>query len=155
MGKVSRADYAETTPWTGIIGKPSGFGVSDISGLTGIGYSGDQIPVYDATTGRFRPGSRNPSSPTPTPDPTPGPAEEIWVYWDAPSLHPLQTATEDFDFVGAMVSQPVIVGSPLDLQFMSISAYCFTANSVRISVTNMNLADVDLGGGTWRLRIFS
>lgn len=155
MAKVSRADWAATTPWAGITDKPAGFGASDIGQLTGIGYADGQIPVYNRSSGRFRPGSRTPPSPTPAPTPTPGPVTEIAVTWDVPNLHALQTATEDFYFVGAFVSMPVAVGAPFDNQFVQISGSVVDLNVVRVTVTNMDLADLDLGEGIWRLRIFS
>lgn len=155
MSKVSRADWAATTPWGGITDKPASFGVSDIGGLTGNGYADGQIAVYNRASGRFRPGSRS-VTPTPTPVTPPLPGfSELWVPWDVPSLHALQTATEDFYFVGVMVSQPVIVGAPFDDQFVQISASAVDTNMARISVTNMGLADLDLGEGQWRLRIFT
>lgn len=155
MSKVSRADWAATTPWSGITDKPASFGVSDIGELTGIGYADGQIPIYSRSSGRFRPGSRLAPSPAPTPTPSGLSSIEIFVTWDCPSLHALQTATEDFDFVGAFVSQPVIVGAPFSDQNVQISASIVDLNIARISVTNMGLSDLDLGVGIWRLRIFS
>lgn len=155
MAKVSRADWAASTPWDGITNKPASFGASDIGQLTGIGYADGQVPVYNRTAGRFRPGSRSiPASTTPTTPPLPG-FSELWVTWDVPSLHALQTATEDFYFVGAMPSQPVIVGAPFDDQFVQISSSVVDLNVARITVTNLGLADLDLGSGQWRLRVFT
>lgn len=155
MAKVSRADWAATTPWDGITDRPASFGVSDIGGLTGNGYADGQIAVYNRAAGRFRPGSRTLPVPAPTPTPTPGPPTEIFVTWDVPSLHALQTATEDFYLNGSFVSQPVIVGAPFSDQFVQVSATIVDMNIARISVTNMGLADLDLGEGIWRLRIFN
>lgn len=155
MSKVSRADTAVSTPWNGITGKPASFGASDIGQLTGIGYADGQIPVYSATSGRFRPGSRNPA-PTPTPpEPTPGIPTEIYVDWDAPSLHALQSAYEDFPFVGALLSYPVIVGASFANEFVQISATVVADNLVRITVQNLGIDDLDLDDGIYRLRIFN
>lgn len=155
MAKISRADWAATTPWVGITDKPASFGASDIGQLTGIGYADGQIPVYNRASGRFRPGARNPS-PTPTPpDPTPGIPTEIAVEMDVPSLHALQTYYEDFDFVGAFPGHPVIVGSSYTNPYVQISATIVDLNIVRISVTNMGFDDVDLDDSFYRLRIFN
>jgi hypothetical protein len=155
MAKISRADWAATTPWEGITNKPATFGATDIGQLTGHGYSSGQVPVYNAASGRFLPGSRNPS-PTPTPpDPTPGIPTEIAVDWDVGNLHALQTATEDFDFVGAFPGHPVIVGASYTNDFVQISATVVDLNVVRISVTNMGIDDLDLDDGFYRLRIFT
>ncbi len=154
MAKISRADWAATTPWLGITDKPASFGVSDIGQLTGIGYADGQVPVYSISSGRFRPGSRNPT-PTPVPPtPTPGIPTEITVTWDAPSLHALQTATEDFYFPGVLPSQPIAVGASFTDQNVQISATVVDANTVRITVTNLGLADLDLDDGFYRLRVF-
>lgn len=155
MAKISRADWAATTPWLGISGKPDAFGVSDIGGLTGDGYADGQIPVYNRAAGRFRPGSRTPPSPTPAPTPTPAMPTEIFVTWDVPSLHALQSATEDFYFSGAFVSQPVMVGAPYSDQNVQISATIVDLNVARITVTNMGIDDLDLGEGIYRMRIFN
>ena len=155
MGKVSRADYAETAPWSGITGKPGSFGATDIGQLTGNGYADGQIPVYNLSSGRFRPGSRNPS-PAPTPPaPTPGIPTEIAVEMNVPNLHALQTYYEDFDFVGAFPGHPVIVGAFYTNPYVQISATIVDLNVVRISVTNLGLADVDLDDSFYRLRIFN
>ncbi len=155
MSHVNRADWATETDWDGIRNKPASFGVSDISQLTGIGYADGQVPVYSISSGRFRPGSRNPT-PTPVPPtPTPGIPTEIAVDWDVTNLHALQTATEDFDFVGALPGHPVIVGASYTNQNVQISATIVDVNVVRISVTNMGLADLDLDDAFYRLRIFN
>ncbi len=154
MGKVARADYAETTPWNGIIGKPASFGVSDIGGLTGDGYSDGQIPVFNRSSGRFRPGSRTSPSPAPTPTPSPD-SSEVAISWDVPSLHALQTATEDFYIPGVFTSHPVDVGAPFDDQYVQISATVVDLNVVRISVTNMGIDDLDLAEGIYRIRFFT
>lgn len=153
MSKTARSDWAASTPWSGITGKPPTPGsVTDIGQLTGDGYSSGQIPSFDAATGRFVPATPGPSPPPP-PGPVPLPTE-IWVVWNPPGLNPLQTATEDFDLIGALVSQPVIVGAPFDLQFMTICAYIPASNVVRICLTNMGILPVDFDSGTWRIRIF-
>jgi hypothetical protein len=154
MSKISRADWAATTPWDGITNKPASFGVSDIGGLTAIGYSDGQIPVYSHAAGRFRPGSR--LAPSPTPTPTPAPTEsEVALTWDVPNLHALQTATEDFYIPGVFVSHPVVIGAPFDDQNVQFSGSVVDLNMVRISVTNLGLADVDLATGIWRVRFWT
>lgn len=155
MGKVSRADYAETAPWSGITGKPDSFGASDIGQLTGIGYADGQVPVYSLAAGRFRPGSRNPApAPTP-PTPTPGVPTRITVTWDVPTLHALQTATEDFPFAGVFPGRPVSVGAPMDDSelYINFCAYVIDVGLVRIAVQNLGLADLDLPESQWQLQI--
>ncbi len=155
MSKTSRADWAATTPWSGITDKPASFGASDIGQLTGIGYADGQIPVYSIASGRFRPGARNPS-PTPVPpEPTPGIPTEIAVEMNVPSLHALQSYYEDFGFVGAFPGHPVIVGASYTNPYVQITATIVDLNSVRITVTNMGFDDLDLDDAFYRLRIFS
>lgn len=155
MGKVSRADWAASTPWNGISDKPASFGASDIGQLTGDGYSDGQIPVFNRASGRFRPGSRNPApAPTP-PTPTPGIPTEIAVEMDVPTLHALQMYYEDFDFVGAFPGHPVIVGASFTNPYVGISATIVDLNVVRISVVNFGFDDVDLDDSFYRLRIFN
>jgi len=154
MAKISRADWAATTPWNGITDKPDSFGVTDISELTGDGYANGQIPVYNRTTGRFAPGSRSPApSPIP-PTPTPGTPTEISVTLDFPNLHALQSAYEDVFFIGVFLSQPIAVGASFANEFVQITASVIADSVVRITVTNMGLADLDLGEGIFRLRVF-
>lgn len=153
MGKISRADWANGVDWVNIRGKPSSFGPTDISELTANGYRNGQYPA--AVGGRLRATTLVlPPTPDPTPTPTPGIPSKQWVSWDAPSIKPLQSAQEDFAFAGAMPGMAVCVGSPVDLTFLNISAYCFDYNSVRIVVTNMSLETVDLGVGSYQLVIF-
>lgn len=155
MAKISRADWAATTPWLGITDKPDSFGVTDIGELTGLGYSNGQVPVYNRSLGRFRPGNFPTPAPTP-PAPTPISSTEIWVVWDPPNLHALQSCYEDFDsLIGAFVSQPVMVGCPFDDAFVMVSASIIATNTARITVQNLGLDDLDLAEGTWRLRIFN
>jgi len=155
MGKVSRADWAASVPWQGVTDKPSTFGVTDIGQLTGDGYSDGQIPVYNRASGRFRPGSRNPA-PTPTPvPPTPGIPTEISVEMDVPNLHAFQSYYEDFFFPGALTGQPVIVGASYTNPYVQISATVVDSNSVRITVMNLGLDDVDLDDSFYRLMIFN
>lgn len=155
MSKVSRADWAATTPWDGITNRPSSFGVSDIGSLTGNGYSEGQVPAYNVASKRFRPTTPTPASITPAPTPSSGSGIETFVTWDVPSLHAMQTAYEDFAFVGAIPSMEVIVGTPFPDSFVQVSATVPTMNLVRITVTNMDIADLDLGNGTYRLRLFN
>lgn len=151
MAKISRADYAPVR-WVDIIGKPSSFGPTDISQLTANGYRNGQVP--GAVAGRLKPLTiPTPTPPTP-PGPTPGIPSKIFVVWDAPSLAPLQSASEDFDFAGATPGMAVCVGASFDLTFVNLCAYCFDYNSVRIVATNMSLETVDLGSGTYQLVIF-
>lgn len=154
MSKTSRADWAASTPWNGITDKPANFGVSDIGGLTGNGYATGNVPVYDANSGRFRPGSRYPAS-APVAPVTPGLTNEIYVQWDVPLLHALQCATEDFYFNGSFPSMPVCVGAPFSDQNVSISASVVDLNIVRIVVQNIGIADLDIGEGQWRLHLFN
>ena len=152
MGKISRADWAASCPWDGITGKPASFGPTDISQLTANGYSNGQVP--GAVAGRFRPLTLPTPTPAPTPTPTPGIPSKIWVSWDAPSIEPLQSAYEDFEFAGATPGMAVCAGAPLDQTFVNVSAYCFESGSVRIVVTNMSRETVDLGVGSYQLVIF-
>ncbi len=155
MSHVVRADWAASTEWNGIRGKPANFGVTDIGQLTGIGYADGQIPVYNKASGKFRPGSRNPT-PTPVPPtPTPGIPTEIAVEMDVPTLHAFQSYYEDFDFVGAFPGHPVIVGASYTNEFIQISATIVDLNVVRILVMNVGFDDVDLDDSFYRLRIFT
>ncbi len=151
MSKVSRADWAATTPWSGVTNKPAipGAGVTDIGQLTGNGYASGQYPRYNAATKRFVPATLPPPSP---PAPTPG-GTTIIVYWDVPNLHAWQSAWEEFTFPGAFIGAPVAVGPPFPNEFVTVFASVVSNDTVRITVTNLNLTDVDLGNGSWSLRI--
>lgn len=150
MSKVSRADWAASVPWDGVTGKPDfPAGITDIGQLTGDGYSDGQYPSFDAGSGRFSPATL----PEPVP-PTPAPVPEfIIVSWDTPSLMPLQSAWEDFDFPGVLVSQPITLGTPFDDEFVLAVATVPEANVVRITVTNMGFSTVDLAEGSWTIRL--
>lgn len=150
MSKVSRADFAATVPWVGITGKPPVVaGITDISQLTGDGFLNGQYPRYNSLAGRFRPASL----PAPTVTPTPAPPAFQIFSWDAPSLLPLQSCFEDFSFIGVIVSQPITLGSPFADEFVIATASVPAPNVVRITVVNMNLATVDLGVGSWTVRL--
>lgn len=155
MSRVVRADWANeagSVDWANIKNKPGSFGATDISELTAKGYRNGQVP--SAASQRLVPTTLPTPSPTPEPTPTPGIPSKIWVSWDAPSIEPLQSAYEDFDFPGATPGMAVCVGAPLDQTFVNVTAYCFEASSVRIVVTNMSLQTIDLGEGSYQLVIF-
>lgn len=150
MSKVTRADWAASTPWSGITDKPPAppAGITDIGQLTGLGYQNGQYPRFNILTGRFHPATL---PPTPAPTPTPGPGTFTIVSWDTPSLLPLQSAWEDFTVLGAYISQPIYLGTPFPDAFILAVATVPEANVVRITVTNMSLTTVDLGEGSWTL----
>jgi hypothetical protein len=151
MSKVSRADWAASVPWAGITDKPVVTpGVTDIGQLTGNGFANGKVPIWSSASGKFVPGSL--PTPTPTPPPTPS-GSSLLVYWDVPLLHALQSAWEDFTFSGVSVSRAISLGAPFADEFIQISASTPAADTVRITVTNLGLADVDLGGGTWELKL--
>lgn len=154
MAKISRADWAASVPWSGITGKPSAFGPTDISELTANGYVNGQYP--SAVSQRLKPTTLV-LPPAPTPDPVPpAPASisKLYVTWDMPTLHALQTAQEEFTFIGANPGMAVLVGGPLDTTFVNLSAYCYDFNQVRILATNLGLTDIDVGELTYQLVIF-
>jgi len=152
MSRVSRADWSASVPWGGVIDKPSSFGVADIGGLTGTGYSNGQYPAYDKVTGRFRPASII-APPTPTPI-EPWVPNEMWYNWDDTTLHAFQSAQQDFDFIGAFPAQPVAVGASFAIDYLTISAYVPFANTIRVTVMNTQISDVTVGSGTIRLILF-
>jgi hypothetical protein len=48
--KVSRADWAATVPWAGVLGKPDNLGgVSDIGQLTGNSYGAGMVPAWNGS----------------------------------------------------------------------------------------------------------
>lgn len=150
MSRVVRSDWAASVPWQGVTNKPPTVaGITDISQLTGDGFLNGQYPRFNALAGRFRPATL----PTPTVTPTPAPPAQIIVSWDVPSLLPLQSAWENFDFIGVLVSQPIMLGTPFQNEFVLAVASVPAANVVRITVTNMSLATIDLGVGSWTLRL--
>lgn len=153
MGKISRADWAASVPWSGITGKPSSFGPTDISELTADGYRNGQYP--SAVAGRLR-ATTLVFPPTPTPDP-PAPSGGVtktYVTWDIPSLHALQSAAEDFTIVGAMPGMAIVVGAAFDTTFLTLSAYCYDYDTIRIVATNMSLDDVDPDEQNFQLVFF-
>lgn len=152
MGKVSRADWAASVPWGGVIDKPATFGVTDIGGLTGTGYSAGQYPAYNKTTKRFQPASII-APPAPIP-PEPYVFNQLAFNWDGETLHSFQISQQDFDFVGAMPSQVVAVGASFALDYLTLSAYVPSMNVVRITVMNTQITDVTVGSGTVRIILF-
>lgn len=153
-----RANWAATCPWDGITGKPAfpGGGASDIGQLTGAGFSSKQVPVWNVALQKFVPASITgiagyvaPSSGTVQQYINP-----VQVEWDVPSLEPLQSAYEDFPLIGALPATPCAVGVPFDMQFCWIRADVIANDSVRITVTNLNFATVDLGNGLYNVQLF-
>lgn len=155
---VSKANWAASCPWTGITGKPNfpSGGVTDIGQLTGIGFANKQVPVWNSALGKFVrsniSGIAGYSSPSPTPGG--GYVAPVQVEWDVPSLMPLQSAYEDFPYIGAVPGTPAAVGVPFDLQFCFPFAAVILNDSIRVMIVNMNSVPVDLGTGIWNLQIF-
>lgn len=158
MSKVTKADWAATCPWNGITGKPDfpGGGVSDIGQLSGSGFSNKQVPIWNSSLRKFVPSNisgiagyvaPSPGSSIPYVDP-------VQVEWDVPSLLPLQSAYEDFPYIGAVPGTPVSVGVSFDLQFCFPFPAVILNDSVRIMIVNMNSTEVDLGTGIWNIQIF-
>jgi hypothetical protein len=154
---VSRANWAASSPWSGITGKPAfPGGASDIGQLTGTGFANKQVPVWNSVQRKFVPanisgiaGYTPPSS-----SPTDGDYIEISFIWDAPSLLPLQSAYEDFPMIGAVPADPVAYGVFADLQLVQVTVNVFQNDSVRITLANMNSITVDLGETIWKVRVF-
>lgn len=151
--KSTRADWAATTPWAGIQGKPDVFPSTapDISQVGGRNFNNGQVPTWSSSLRRFVPATPSSGS-TPTPMPTPAlPWAQITFFWDAPSLLPLQSCYEDFDFIGALTSDAVAVGVPHDLEFCQVTPQVITVNTVRLYVFNGNITPVDLSDGVWKI----
>lgn len=151
--KTTRSDWSATTPWAGIQGKPDIFpsAAPDISQIGGNGFSNWQVPTWSSSLRRFVPATPSSGGSTP-PAPTPVTQwQQITFFWDAPSLLPLQSCYEDFDFIGALTSDAVAVGVPHDLEFCQVTAQVIAVNSVRLYVMNGNLSPVDLSDGVWKI----
>lgn len=150
--RTTKADWAANVPWAGITGVPATFPSSapDISQVGGRSFNNGQIPTWSSSLRRFVPAT--PSGGTTPPTPTPVTQwKQITFFWDAPSLLPLQSCYEDFDFIGALTSDAVAVGVPHDLEFCQVTAQVIAVNSVRIYVLNGNLSPVDLSDGVWKI----
>lgn len=151
MSKVSRADWSASTPWSGIVGKPSTFGVTDISQLAAAGFSSGQVPRWNGA--KFVPYTI-PSSATPVTPPNPLPAQ-VQFSWDVPSILPLQSAYEDFPLIGAIPGEPIAHGVAFDPGFCLTFAYIFANDTVRLKVVNMDGVAVDLGLAVWAIQRFN
>lgn len=151
--KSTRADWAATTSWDGIQGKPDSFPSTapDISQVGGRSFNNGQIPTWNSALRRFVPGSGSGGGVTPTP-PAPVVAwKQITFFWDAPTLLPLQSCYEDFDFIGALTSDAVAAGPTSDLAYCQVTACVPEANKVRVFILNGNLTPVDLSNGIWKI----
>lgn len=153
--KSTRADWAATTPWAGIQGKPDAFPSTapDISEVGGRGFANGQYPAWNASLRRFVPTTPTPSVTPPTPTQT-IPWQQITFFWDAPSLLPLQSVYEDFDFIGALTSDPVAAGPLFELEYCQVTASIPEPNKVRVIVTNMSITPADLSNGIWKIARF-
>jgi hypothetical protein len=158
MSKVVRADFAATTPWDGIIGRPAdGTSVTDIGQLTGSGFFNKQVPVWNVALQKFVPanitGIAGYSAPSPGGSSNPY-IDPVQVEWDVPALSPLQSIYEDFPLIGAIPATPAAVGVPFDMQFCWIRADVIANDSIRLTVTNLNASIVDLGLGLYNVQLF-
>ena len=151
MSKVSRSDWSASTPWSGIVGKPTSFGITDISQITAVGFSSDQVPRWNGS--RFTPYTI-PSSSTPVTPPSSLPSQ-VQFSWDVPAILPLQSAYEDFPLIGAVPGEPIAHGVAFDPGFCLTFAYIFANDTVRLKVVNMNSAPVDLGAAVWSIQRFN
>ncbi|HEX2899823.1 MAG TPA: hypothetical protein VHS96_08905 [Bacteroidia bacterium] len=151
MSKVAKADWAASTPWLGISGKPASFGVSDIGQLTGIGFSVGQVPRWNGS--KFVPYTI-PSNPTPPPTPGVLPAP-IGLTWDIPELLPLQTATEDFNVGNIYPGSPVSVTVGTNPGFFFFDAIVTGIEVVTLYALNMSGGPVTLGSTNFTLQKFS
>jgi hypothetical protein len=151
VSKVSRADFAASVPWEGIISKPATFGATDIGQLAGAGFAIGQVPRWNGS--KFVPYTI-PSSSTPVAPPSALPVQ-VYFSWDVPSLLPLQSAYEDFPWIGAVPGQPLAFGIAFDPQFCWVNATVIANDTIRLWVLNMNSSAVDLGEGVWAIQPFS
>lgn len=130
MSRVPRADFALSTPWSGITGKPASTGTTTIIKETVV------------------------REVTPVPSPSAGPA--VWAFtWAPGTVNPLQTVTTDLDLLSAAPGSPVSVGAPYALDFGQVWAVVVSMGLVRISLTNLSTAPVTLASGTWKLVVFA
>lgn len=157
---VPRANWAATAgsvAWANVTGKPSNFGgVTDIGQLTGAGFANKQVPIWSSALRKFVPANIGGIAGYVAPTPGSGSqyVDPVQVSWDVPSLLPLQSAYEDFPYIGATPGTPAAVGVPFDLQFCFPFAAVILNDSVRVMIVNMNSSPVDLGTGIWNIQIF-
>lgn len=156
--KATRADWAAVAGSVDFenvrnIPAESPFAAPDMSQIGGKNFGDGQYPRWNSSLRKFIPATLPSSGSTPS-GTTVIPWKMITFFWDAPTLLPLQSCYEDFDFVGALPSDPVAVGAPFDIEFCQASAVVTDVNTVRLTVFNGNLSPVDLSDGVWKIARF-
>jgi hypothetical protein len=61
--------------------------------------------------------------------------------------------TLSFTVTGAALGDYVLVAAPYDLQDITVTAYVQAADTVEVRLQNESTATVDLGSGTWKVKV--
>ena len=80
------------------------------------------------------------------------------VTWDAGNLMSLESDFVDLSVAGASEGDQVVVGMTTDGtadEWLQVSGRVIAADTVRITLTNMGLSDIDLGSGDYKVRILN
>ena len=73
--------------------------------------------------------------------------------WDPGSLGDGAGETKSITVTGAALGDFVMVSAPYDMEDVTVSGYVQAANTVEIRVQNESTSTVDLGSGTWRVKV--
>lgn len=78
-----------------------------------------------------------------------------WVYatWNPANLAPTQQDFLNVTVPGAAFGMGAVLAPPYDLQNMIATAQVSAANTVRITLTNSSSGSVDLGSGSWGVKL--
>lgn len=72
---------------------------------------------------------------------------------DPPSIAAAGQATAAVTVTGAALGDLVMVAAPYDLQAVGVHAYVSAADTVTILLKNGTAGAIDLGSGTWKIKV--
>lgn len=139
---AQRANWAATTPWAGITGKPEfpSVFVTDIGQLTGAGFTNGQVPVWNSAQGKFVPYT--------IPSPSGGGGSlpsQFTLTWDIPLLAPLQTATQTFNVANVYPTYPIAIAWNCDPGFMWFWGLITDIQVLTLYAKNMDAVPITFG----------
>jgi hypothetical protein len=77
----------------------------------------------------------------------------VYATWDPGTLSAGQQDFRDITVSGAAFGMGVVLAPPYDLQNMSATAQVSAADTVRITLFNSSNASVNLGSGSWGVKL--
>lgn len=128
--KVTRADYAATCPWSGLIGKPDGL-ESSSELIARVDALAKQVEAALAAIGGMV-------------DMQIG-MESTTVEWIVGNIDPLQSVSEEFSVTGVSANDSISVTSQQEWPFMFVKGECRNAGKVRVTLFNSGNYRLSLG----------